>query len=175
MTTLLTLYSNGNAITCSDMLKILFFTDTWISYFIPSPGRTLSAGTLGLPTFVSLNEIQHFMITMSCCMCLVTFCESNLHLSVTPLHHIIMAKRNLSKIHQFYIQIYIYHQKHIWNDAESLDLLYYFLFYESHIEANSLRSCFLLMSFFISCCLSEDAHLKLHLLFEFFHCTLKQM
>lgn len=23
------MYSNGNAITCSDMLKILFFTDTW--------------------------------------------------------------------------------------------------------------------------------------------------
>lgn len=84
-----TLYSNGNAITCSDMLKILFFTDTWISYFIPSPGRTLSAGTLGLPTFVSLNEIQHFMITMSCCMCLVTFCESNLHLwdTTTPYYH----------------------------------------------------------------------------------------
>lgn len=64
------MYSNGNAITCSDMLKILFFTDTWASYFIPSPGRTLSAGTLGLPIFGSLNEIQHFMITMSCCICL---------------------------------------------------------------------------------------------------------
>lgn len=138
MTTLLTPWnSNSNAITCSDMLKILFFTDTWTSYFIASPGRALSAGTLGLPAFGPLNEMQHFMITMSCSMCLVTFCESHLHLSVTPLHHIIMGKRNLSKIYQFYIQIYRYHQQHIWNDAESLDLLYYFLIYESHVEARA--------------------------------------
>lgn len=144
------MYSNGNAITCSDMLKILFFHWRLILYSITGENivcwdlRTAYIWILKWNSALYDNNVMLHMFR-------------NLHLSVTLLHHIIMAKRNLSKIYEFYIQIYIYHQKHIWNDAESLDLLYYFLFYESHVEASSLRSCFMLISFFISCCLSEDA------------------
>lgn len=170
MTTLLTPWnSNSNAITCSDMLKILFFTDTWTSYFIASPGRTLSAGTLGLPAFGPLNEIQHLMITMS---------MSVNHIYTSLWHHCTILSWQkeifqkyinftskfidiISSIYEMMLNLWIYY------------IIFWFMSPTSRLELTLLM--FFVDFLFISCCLSEDPSWKLHLLFEFFHCTLKQM